>query len=93
MNTYSGDYDTILPSIHWVDKTCHICYYHFMQVFFPLQSQTSIPREETDSSVPTHKLQRMVSTDKSNQMFAALMWKNENDKTPLHLAIENNHIW
>ena len=53
----------------------------------------SIPKEETDSSVPTHEFQRMVSAGASKQMFAALMWKNDNDKTPLHLAIENNHIW
>ena len=50
-------------------------------------------RTETDGSVPTHEFQRMVSADTSKQMFAALMWENNDNKTPLHLAIENNHLW
>ena len=62
-------------------------------MFFPLQAEFDIQRDEPDGPVPTHEPQKTISDVTSNQMFAALMLKNSDTKTPLHLAIENNRLW
>ncbi len=37
-------------------------------------------------------VRQMISSDHARLMFKALTLR-ENEKTPLHLAIDNNHIW
>lgn len=63
------------------------------QVFFPLQpSQVVRNVGHRASDHDLQKFQRMISSDNARQMFEALTLE-DNEKTPLHLAIDNNHIW
>jgi len=62
-----------------------------VQVFFPLQpvERTSAAGQETPD---IYTFQKMISCNNARQMFEALTLENR-EKTPLHLAIENDHLW
>lgn len=66
-----------------------------MQVVFPL---TSLKLDSADGRQDSKQIKRLISLEESAQqkiqkgLFAALMWENGDGKTPLHLAIENNHL-
>ena len=64
-----------------------------MKVFFPLQPATEVSSSRHRHSVDLQKFQKMISSDNARQMFEALTLEDANDKTPLHLAIDNNHLW
>lgn len=41
-----------------------------------------------------HEIERiMTRSEIAKEMFKALKSRNKDNKTPLHLAIENNHMW
>ena len=69
-----------------------------LQVVFPLPSLKLEPAKTGDAQ-PTSQFKRLISLGESAQQkiqrgqFAALMWENSDEKTPLHIAIENKHTW
>ena len=64
-----------------------------MQMFFPLQpSQMAVDRRLSHHAAKAPRLQKIISANNARKMFEALTFK-DNEKTPLHLAINNNHIW
>ncbi len=75
-----------LTLIHWI----------LIKVFFPLQPDNGFRSSEhrrNSEIYHTFELQKNISINNASQMFEALTLKDANDKTPLHLAIDNNHLW
>lgn len=64
-----------------------------IKVFFPLQPTNEVRNFGHRCTADLQKYQNMISSDNARQMFEALTLEDMNDKTPLHLAIDNNHLW
>lgn len=66
-----------------------------MKVVFPLTSLKLASVAEGKQAGP--HIKKLIPLDENAHQkvqkgqFAALMWENRDGKTPLHLAIENNH--
>lgn len=65
---------------------------------FPLPSlKLPVPAENEQDEQATQKINTLIPLEEFAQQkikrgqFAALMWENRDGKTPLHIAIENNH--
>ena len=65
----------------------------YMQVFFPFQSSDiMIGRIRRLSAHDLQMYQEYISSFVAEQMFGALTIRIDG-KTPLHHAIEKNHLW
>ena len=86
----------VVMTINYYNDNKHMT----LQVVFPLPSLKPEPASTSSGDAqPTSQFRRLISLGESAQQkiqrgqFAALMWENADEKTPLHIAIENKHTW